>query len=83
MKTLAITFVISLFFFANFPQRAFAQERPPDAIYIIFDASGSMWGKLPDKTTKRVDTVIRNAFIFVSPFCFGYFSPSQFSSKLG
>src|SRR3972149_8989896 len=52
MKTLAITFVISLFFFANFPQRAFAQERPPDAIYIIFDASGSMWGKLPDKTTK-------------------------------
>lgn len=24
----------------------------PDGIYIIFDASGSMWGQLPDRTTK-------------------------------
>jgi len=24
----------------------------PDGIYVIFDASGSMWGQLPDKTTK-------------------------------
>ena len=29
-------------------------QTPPDAVYVIFDASGSMWGQLPDKSHKVV-----------------------------
>ena len=31
---------------------AFSQDQNTDAVYIIFDASGSMWGQLADKTHK-------------------------------
>lgn len=31
---------------------SFSQEEPNDAVYIILDASGSMWGQLPDNKTK-------------------------------
>ncbi len=31
---------------------SFGQHQPPDAMYIIFDASGSMWGQLADKSRK-------------------------------
>ncbi len=31
---------------------AFSQGQSTDAVYIIFDASGSMWGQLADKTHK-------------------------------
>ncbi len=29
-----------------------AAEPPPDGVYLILDASGSMWGQLPDETAK-------------------------------
>jgi len=39
-------------------------ERPADGIYIIFDASGSMWGQLPDRSTKlNVAKKVLNEFV--------------------
>ncbi len=36
----------------------------PDGIYIIFDASGSMWGQLPDRSTKlNVAKKVLNEFV--------------------
>ncbi|HEX9652476.1 MAG TPA: hypothetical protein VGA99_02095, partial [bacterium] len=44
--------LVSLFYiFISQPATGFAQEKP-DAIYIIFDASGSMWQKLADGAFK-------------------------------
>ncbi|MFQ5639443.1 MAG: hypothetical protein ACE5IR_15770 [bacterium] len=48
MKSQIIKFVLLVFCFIAMPFNGFGQEKPADAIYIIFDASGSMWQKLPD-----------------------------------
>ena len=47
-----LLFVLTLVFFclAGLPRPSAAQDK--DGIYIIFDASGSMWGELPDKSRK-------------------------------
>ena len=48
MKRFIIFFALSLFSI----HAAIAQEEDPRSIYVIFDASGSMWGKLPDDAYK-------------------------------
>ena len=53
----------------NEPQNVSLTEGKPDGIYIIFDSSGSMWGQLPDKSTKL--TVAKN---FLNHFVGGDFS---------
>ncbi len=41
-----------------------AVDRPTDGMYIIFDASGSMWGQLPDRSTKlNVAKKVLNEFV--------------------
>ena len=52
MKTLVIPFMVFIFCCASLPLNGIGQERPPNGIYIIFDASGSMWQKLPDNSYK-------------------------------
>ncbi len=47
LATLAVAWMIMT-------PHAGAQDKAPQAIYIIFDASGSMWGQLPDKSHKVV-----------------------------
>ncbi|MDX2250262.1 MAG: hypothetical protein SF052_26000 [Bacteroidia bacterium] len=46
----AFAFVLVFCFFSG--KWVFAQTLPPEGVYIIFDASGSMWGKLSDNTLK-------------------------------
>lgn len=46
------------------PQKISTSETMPDGIYIIFDSSGSMWGQLPDKSTKlTVAKKVLNDFV--------------------
>jgi Ca-activated chloride channel family protein len=47
-KTVLLFFVFCLVFQLN------AQEKTPSPILFIYDASGSMWGKLQDKTKKEI-----------------------------
>ncbi|MFQ5652710.1 MAG: hypothetical protein ACE5IY_22480 [bacterium] len=51
MKNLIHRLVLLLFCSIALPPSGFGQEKP-GAIYIIFDASGSMWQKLPDGSFK-------------------------------
>ena len=44
--------IVLCFCFAGLSHKGLAQDAPPNGIYIIFDASGSMWGELPDKSRK-------------------------------
>lgn len=45
-------------------QNTSTSETTPDGIYIIFDSSGSMWGQLPDKSTKlTVAKKVLNDFV--------------------
>ncbi len=50
MKTLLLALVVVCFCLAGLPRDTAAQDK--DGIYIIFDASGSMWGELPDQSRK-------------------------------
>jgi len=46
------------------PQNISNTDETPDGIYIIFDSSGSMWGQLPDKSTKlTVAKKVLNDFV--------------------
>jgi len=46
------------------PIVAFTQESESDGIYLILDASGSMWGQLPDKKSKiEVAKEVLNDFV--------------------
>ncbi len=48
----------------NEPQNISLTDRKPDGIYIIFDASGSMWGRLSDRSTKlNVAKKVLNEFV--------------------
>lgn len=49
MKQHIITYTLIAFTLCFSATASIAQQ---DGVYIIFDASGSMWGKLPDKTIK-------------------------------
>lgn len=51
MRSQILRFVVLTICFIVGPLKGFGQENP-DAIYIIFDASGSMWQKLPDGSFK-------------------------------
>ena len=51
MRNWILKFVLLAFCFVTLPMNGFCQENR-DAIYIIFDASGSMWQKLPDGSFK-------------------------------
>ncbi|MCI0490474.1 MAG: VWA domain-containing protein [Blastocatellia bacterium] len=50
---------------------AFGQEKSPDAIYVIFDASGSMMGRLPDRS-RKIETAKKVLQDFVSGDFEGY-----------
>ena len=50
MKPFLLFLIVVGFSMASLSPEAVAQDK--DAIYIIFDASGSMWGELPDKSRK-------------------------------
>ena len=52
MKVFVGLWVVFSCLLGNSPSVGYAQEKSGDAIYIIFDASGSMWQKLPDGTFK-------------------------------
>ncbi len=52
MKTIFFLFTLLASGIFCLPHNAIAQSNQPDAIYIIFDASGSMWQKLKDGTFK-------------------------------
>lgn len=54
-----------------FPAMSFGQETPPDAMYIIFDASGSMWRALPDKS-RKIDVAKKALQDFVADDLTGY-----------
>ncbi len=48
----ALLFALLCFSLQSFTQQSFAQPAVADHVYIIFDASGSMWGKLDDGSYK-------------------------------
>ena len=50
MKSILFVLILACFCLAGLPRDGAAQDK--DGIYIIFDASGSMWGELPDKSRK-------------------------------
>ena len=50
MKPLLFVLILAFCCLAGLPRQSAAQDK--DGIYIIFDASGSMWGELPDKSRK-------------------------------
>ena len=50
MKISAFSLLVLCFYVVSSPLESLAQDK--DAIYIIFDASGSMWGELPDQSRK-------------------------------
>ncbi len=50
MKNSIIPLAVLTLCFASVAPESAAQDR--DAVYLIFDASGSMWGELPDKSRK-------------------------------
>ena len=50
MKPLLFVLILAFCCLAVLPRHSAAQDK--DGIYIIFDASGSMWGELPDKSRK-------------------------------
>ncbi len=52
MKALLLTFTLLAASLLAFPSSGLAQTSQPDAIYFIFDASGSMWQKLKDDVFK-------------------------------
>jgi hypothetical protein len=54
MKNTALLLVLLVLCMVGLPLKSVGQEAPSDAVYLIFDASGSMWGELPDKSRKVV-----------------------------
>ena len=52
MKKMPLIFAAILFCLMIFNSKILAQDSPPKGIYIIFDASGSMWQKLADDQFK-------------------------------
>ena len=62
MKSILFVLILACFCLAGLPRDAAAQDK--DGIYIIFDASGSMWGELPDKSRKvTVARQVLNDFV--------------------
>jgi hypothetical protein len=64
MKRIVVKFLVLLSILMILPIVAFTQENQSDGIYLILDASGSMWGQLPDKKSKiEVAKEVLNDFV--------------------
>ncbi len=71
MRRFILNFVLIVFCIITFSQNSYSQDSPPDVIYIIFDASGSMWQKLSDGSFK-IETAKKVLQEFVSGDFSGY-----------
>ncbi|MDA2920109.1 hypothetical protein MYX76_11565 [Desulfobacterota bacterium AH_259_B03_O07] len=64
MKRIIVKFLVLFSILMVLPIVAFTQENKSDGIYLILDASGSMWGQLPDKKSKiEVAKEVLNDFV--------------------